>query len=130
MDSSRASSHVVRAGHLALLMQTLVHNHLDPDAIYGPGAMADLLRLDPGAYRRLEEWERMATLADAHVRSVDDIALLMADFIKPWDTGPIGFITMACRNLGEANMELEQFYSLLNDVYKMRTHIENNRFVI
>lgn len=129
MTSPSSSTGTVRAGYLLLLLQTLEHNGLDPRAIYAPELLVELGRLDPHAHRPVEEWDRMVVAAERHAGGLD-IALKMAEFVKPWDTGPVGFITMASRTLREAILALQQFYSLLNDVYRMHCEMADDGFVV
>jgi AraC-like DNA-binding protein len=56
-----------------------------------------------------------------------DVALAMAEFIKPMDIGPIGFLIMASRNLREATQAMEQFSPLLNDVYRVKVESIDGR---
>lgn len=133
MAPDRNSLCTVRVGYHHLLLQCLVHNGLDPVRIYSPELLADLAKLDPQAYRPVEEWDAMVAQAEQHAQEHADgmdIVLKLAEFIKPWDTGAIGFMTMACRTLREATEALGQFYNLLNDVYTLHGHADDQHFLI
>lgn len=125
----RNSLCTVRAGYFLLLLQTLAHLKLDPADIYAPARLTEVSKVDPNAFRPVEEWDEMVAQAEDHANGID-IAVKMAEFIKPWDTGAIGFITMACRTLREATVALGQFFSLLNDVYKLDGGTNEDQFQV
>ena len=124
------SLRTVHIGYLQMLVDCLTQDGVDTQALYGAQALADLRALDPNTRRPLEAWEDMVTRAQAAIGDAFDVALRMGDFVKPWDTGPIGFITMASRNLREAAEALAQFYALLNDVYELHGEVVDGRFEI
>lgn len=124
----QASLCTVHLGYLLMLVDCLRQHGVDVDAIFGTAYLQSLNALDPNTRRQIEEWEALADKAQPHCER--DVALLMAEFVKPWDTGPIGFITMASHNLREAAESLAQFYNLLNDVYILQAEVVNQRFEI
>lgn len=128
LPAEQASLCTVHLGYLLMLVDCLRQNGMDVDAICGSSYLQELNALDPNTRRPIEEWEALADKAQPHCER--DVALLMAEFVKPWDTGPIGFITMASRNLREAAESLAQFYNLLNDVYILQAELIDNRFDI
>lgn len=128
MSLDQASLCTVHLGYLLMLIDCLRQDGLDVDAIFGPQYLSTLNALDPNTRRPIEEWEAMVAKAQPHAER--DVALRMAEFVKPWDTGPIGFITMASRNLREAAESLAQFYNLLNDVYDLSGEVVKGRFEI
>src|SRR3989338_3688200 len=115
MPLPQASLCTVHLGYLLMLIDCLKQDGIDVDGLFGSDYLQTLNALDPNTRRPIEEWE--ALVEQAQPRSERDVALRMAEFVKPWDTGPIGFITMASHNLREAAEALAQFYNLLNDVY-------------
>ena len=83
-------------------------------------------QLDMKARRPLDEWESMMDRAQ-DVLPDDDIALKLSSFLKPMDTGPIGFLTMSCLNLREVADTLAQFYPILNNVYRAHVRMVEDR---
>ncbi|MGC4062070.1 MAG: AraC family transcriptional regulator ligand-binding domain-containing protein [Aquabacterium sp.] len=132
MNPDQASLRTVHIGYILMLVDCLQQAGLDTETLFGADTLAMFQQLDPNTRRPVEEWEAMMTKAQSalQVQSGVDAALLMADFVKPWDTGPIGFITMASRTLREAAESLAQFYNLLNDVYALHAEVVNDRFEI
>lgn len=128
MQAVQASLCTVHLGYLLMLVDCLRQDGLDVDAIFGSAYLQELAALDPNTRRPIEEWEALVDKAQPHAER--DVALRMAEFVKPWDTGPIGFITMASRNLREAAESLAQFYNLLNDVYTLLAELVDERFEI
>lgn len=128
MQAVQASLCTVHLGYLLMLVDCLRQDGLDVDAIFGSAYLQELATLDPNTRRPIEEWEALVDKAQPHAER--DVALRMAEFVKPWDTGPIGFITMASRNLREAAESLAQFYNLLNDVYTLLAELVDERFEI
>lgn len=128
LPAEQASLCTVHLGYLLMLVDCLRQNGVDVDAAFGSSYLQELSTLDPNTRRPIEEWEALADKAQCHCER--DVALLMAEFVKPWDTGPIGFITMASHNLREAAESLAQFYNLLNDVYILQAELIDNRFDI
>ncbi len=108
----------VSLGYFQLLLDHLRQRGVDPAQLYTAYFLSQVERLDPNTRRPVEEWDRMMAVAERHCGD-HDLAFELAEFIKPWDTGPIGFITMASRTLQEAAECLAQFYNLLNDVYTL-----------
>lgn len=133
MAADRNSLCTVRAGYHHLLLQCLAHHGLDPARIYSPELLAELAALSPASLRPVEEWDGMVALAEQHAQEHAggmDIVLKLAEFIKPWDTGSLGFMTMACRNLQGSTEALGQFYGLLNDVYTLHGHVDARQFLV
>lgn len=128
LPAEQASLCTVHLGYLLMLVDCLRQEGVDVASAFGADYLAGLSALDPNTRRPLEEWEALADKAQAHCPR--DVALLMAEFVKPWDTGPIGFITMASHNLREAAESLAQFYNLLNDVYILQAQLINQQFEI
>ncbi|HEX5355301.1 MAG TPA: AraC family transcriptional regulator ligand-binding domain-containing protein [Aquabacterium sp.] len=128
LPAEQASLCTVHLGYLLMLIDSLRQDGVDVEAAFGADYLRELSALDPNTRRPIEEWEALADKAQAHCHR--DVALLMAEFVKPWDTGPIGFITMASHNLREAAESLAQFYNLLNDVYILQAQLINQRFEI
>lgn len=126
LPAEEASLCTVHLGYLLMLVDCLRQHGLDVDTIFGAAYLQELNALDPNTRRQIEEWEALIDKAQPHCER--DVALLMAEFVKPWDTGPIGFITMASHNLREAAESLAQFYNLLNDVYILQAELINQRF--
>lgn len=124
----QASLCTVHLGYLLMLIDCLRQDGVDVDALFGSDYLQALGALDPNTRRPIEEWEALVDRAQPH--SERDVALRMAEFVKPWDTGPIGFITMASHNLREAAEALAQFYNLLNDVYTLDAELAGTRFEI
>jgi AraC-like DNA-binding protein len=114
-------------GYLQLLLDLLRQQGLDPAQIYPGEVLTRLQGLDPNTRRPVEEWDQMMALAEPHLEG-RDLPLLMGEFIKPWDTGAIGFITMASRTLREAGEALAQFYNLLNDAYTLQATVQGDHF--
>ncbi len=73
------------------------------------------------------EWDQLVALAEAHT---GDRALLLklAEQIKPWDVGPLGFLTMASPNLRQAFEALSAFYALFTDAYTIEGVAEGAQF--
>ena len=117
----------VHLGYLQLLLDLLRQQGIDPARLYAHDFLAQLQNVDPNTRRPLEEWDHMAAVAEPHLGGAD-LALLMAEFVKPWDTGPIGFITMASRTLRDAAEALSQFYNLLNDAYALQATVQGEHF--
>lgn len=117
----------VHLGYLQLLLDLLRQQGIDPAALYPAPFLTQLQSVDPNTRRPLEEWDHMVAVAEAHAGGVD-LPLLMGEFVKPWDTGPIGFITMASRTLREAGEALAQFYNLLNDAYTLHATVQGEHF--
>lgn len=128
LPADQASLCTVHLGYLLMLVDCLRQEGMNVEAIFGTDYLQSLNALDPNTRRPIEEWEALADKAQAHCER--DVALLMAEFVKPWDTGPIGFITMASHNLREAAESLAQFYNLLNDVYILQAELIDERFDI
>lgn len=128
MPLPQASLCTVHLGYLLMLIDCLKQDGIDVDGLFGSDYLQTLNALDPNTRRPIEEWE--ALVEQAQPRSERDVALRMAEFVKPWDTGPIGFITMASHNLREAAEALAQFYNLLNDVYTLDAELVGERFEI
>ncbi|MBI2733491.1 MAG: AraC family transcriptional regulator ligand-binding domain-containing protein [Aquabacterium sp.] len=128
MPSPQASLCTVHLGYLLMLVDCMRQDGTDVDTVFGHDYLATLAALDPNTRRPIEEWESLVEQAQRH--SERDVALRMAEFVKPWDTGPIGFITMASHNLREAAESLAQFYNLLNDVYSLDAELVGERFEI
>ena len=129
MDIESNSLCTVHLGYLQLLLDYLKQNKVDPTLLFDAALLTELTQIDPNARRPIEEWDHMVALAEPHVGG-DDVALKLAEFVKPWDTGPIGFLTMASRTLQEATESLAQFYNLLNDVYTLEGIVQEEFFVI
>ena len=129
MDTPSASLRTVHLGYIHMLLDCLKQEGADTQAIYGAETLAMLAQLDPNTRRPIEEWEHMMVQAQPHTGGLD-VALKLGEFVKPWDTGPIGFITMASRNLREAAESLSQFYNLLNDAYLLKVEMVNDEFEI
>lgn len=129
MDLTSASLRTVHLGYIQILLDCLRQDGVDIEAIYGAEALATFAQLDPNTRRPIEEWEKMMAQAQPHTGGLD-AALKLAEFVKPWDTGPIGFITMASRNLREAAESLAQFYNLLNDAYTLHGEVIDAQFEI
>ncbi|MES2091617.1 MAG: AraC family transcriptional regulator ligand-binding domain-containing protein [Pseudomonadota bacterium] len=129
MDIECNSLCTVHLGYLQLLLDYLRQNGHDPAAIFDADLLTELTQVDPNTRRPIEEWDHMMALAERHANGVD-VALKLAEFVKPWDTGPIGFLTMACRTLQEATEALAQFYNLLNDVYTLEGSVQSGQFLI
>jgi AraC-like DNA-binding protein len=119
----------VRLGYMQHLLQCLEHMGLDPARIYDPMLLAELSSLPPQARRPVEDWDSMIALAEQHTGGID-IALKMAELIKPWDTGLIGFLTMACPTLENAFEAVGQFFHLFNDVYTLHGQTDSTHFQI
>lgn len=128
MPQPQAGLCTVHLGYLLMLIDCLKQDGIDVDALFGSDYLQTLGALDPNTRRPIEEWEALVERAQPH--SERDVALRMAEFVKPWDTGPIGFITMASHNLREAAEALAQFYNLLNDVYTLDAELVGTRFEI
>lgn len=128
MPQPQAGLCTVHLGYLMMLIDCLKQDGTDVDALFGSDYLQTLGALDPNTRRPIEEWEALVERAQPH--SERDVALRMAEFVKPWDTGPIGFITMASHNLREAAEALAQFYNLLNDVYTLDAKLVGTRFEI
>jgi AraC-like DNA-binding protein len=127
MITERYSLCMVRSGYLLQTLQTVERMGINPADIYEPAWLSEIGSLDVMSSRPAEEWNRLMQQAQQHTPEVD-IALKMAEFINPWDVGPVGFITMASRTLREAAMALVQFYRLLNDVYKLDGGVTHDSF--
>lgn len=117
----------VHLGYLHLLLDLLRQQGIDPAALYPATLLSQLQNVDPNTRRPLEEWDHMMAVAEPHAGG-RDLALLMGEFVKPWDTGAIGFITMASRTLREAAEALSQFYNLLNDAYTLQATVQGEHF--
>lgn len=130
MTPRSPSLRTVHIGYLQMLVDCLAQCGVDTKTLFGTALLTELRTLDPNTRRPLEEWEQMVAQAQAAVGEDFDVALRMGDFVKPWDTGPIGFITMASRNLREAAEALAQFYALLNDAYELVGEVVHGRFEI
>jgi len=128
MAPTQASLCTVHLGYLLMLIDCLRQDGIDVSGLFGSSYLRELSALDPNTRRPIEEWDALVEQAQTH--SERDVALTMAEFVKPWDTGPIGFITMASHNLREAAEALAQFYNLLNDVYTLDAELVDDRFEI
>ena len=117
----------VHLGYLQLLLDLLRQQGIDPAQLYPAAFISQLQSVDPNTRRPLDEWDHMMAVAEPHAQGLD-LALLMGEFVKPWDTGPIGFITMASRTLREAGEALAQFYNLLNDAYTLQATLQGDHF--
>lgn len=126
-DTPNPGLGTVHLGYLQLLLDLLRQQGIDPAALYPAPFLDQLQSLDPNTRRPLEEWDQMMAAAEAHSGGVD-LALLMGEFVKPWDTGAIGFITMASSTLREAGEALAQFYNLLNDAYTLHATVQGEHF--
>lgn len=118
-------------GYLQVLPACLQQLGITPDHVFTPATLAALATLTEDMRQPVEAWEALlrhaeVALADTHPDL--DLALDLAEFVKPWDTGPLGFITMASRDLREATEALAHFYSLLNDVYVLHATLDDQRF--
>jgi AraC-like DNA-binding protein len=106
----------IHSGYLRLLLAYLRHAGVDAVSLYGREHIDMVAALEMKARRPLDEWEAMMASAQATLPE-DDIALKMTEFLKPMDTGPIGFLTMSCRDLREVADALAEFYPILNNAY-------------
>jgi AraC-like DNA-binding protein len=130
---SWSSSSTVHPGYVQLLLACIQQQGLDPTSLFGIDVVNQITDLTDEQRQPVELWENLLHQAEVQVSGVrpdTDLALDMAEFIKPWDTGPVGFITMTCRDLRQATEALAQFYNLLNDVYALHARLDHARFQI
>lgn len=130
-SSALTRSCSLHPGYLQVLPACLHGLGVDPERVYTPETLATLASLTEEMRQPLEAWEGMLRQAE-RVMALDqpdvDLALDLAEFVKPWDTGPLGFITMASRHLREATEALAHFYSVLNDVYLLHATLHDDHF--
>jgi len=130
-SSALTRSCSLHPGYLQVLPACLHGLGVDPERVYTPETLATLASLTEEMRQPLEAWEGMLRQAQ-RVMALDqpdvDLALDLAEFVKPWDTGPLGFITMASRHLREATEALAHFYSVLNDVYLLHATLHDDHF--
>lgn len=128
-----SSSSTVHPAYIQLLLACVQQQGHDPITLFGIDVVAQTASLTDEQRQPVEHWESLLHRAEVQTSSVQrdaDLALDMAEFIKPWDTGPVGFITMSCRDLRQATEALAQFYNLLNDVYALHARLDDARFEI
>jgi AraC-like DNA-binding protein len=113
-------------GYARLMLLCLEQHGVDVLGLYGRDRL-DMAR-GPSPQPRIAapEWDKMMAMADERLQNLDT-ALTMAEFIKPMDIGPVGFLIMASHNLREATQVMEQFSPLLNDVYKVKVDMLDGR---
>lgn len=90
----------------------------DPEALYGTEMIQRYAQAEVSSRHPVHEWDAMVARAEA---ATGDEALLLtlAEFLKPWDVGAIGFISMASPTLRQAFEALATFYGVLNDAYSL-----------
>lgn len=116
----------VHIGYAKLLVACLAQHEVGVTDLYSSDTLSTIGNAANDARISIQMWDSLMMQADAHIPD-QDMALTMAAFIKPIDTGAIGFLTMACRTLKESAEALSQFYPLLNDVYTLHVEMAGDR---
>jgi AraC-like DNA-binding protein len=121
-----AHTFTLHPAYLRHLVDYVRAQGLDGAELYGEDTLQRIARADLMSRHALPEWEEMVRTAQA--RTGDGAVMLkMAEHLKPWDIGAMGFITLASQNLRQAFDVLAHFYSLLNDAYTLHGSVVEGR---
>lgn len=117
----------LNAGYIRVLLAYLRQAGLDPSRFCSAARLLELEQPDPLARYPLAEWEQMMADAEAELGNAD-LPLALAEYVKPWHTGLIGFTLMTSRDINEVGLSLARFHHLLNDAYDVKTGFAGGRF--
>lgn len=110
----------VSASYVNLLFDWLEANH--------PTLASQMphLRPTPGELNRVrvEEWQKMLAWVDTNLQD-PDMPLNVAAFVRPANTGLLGYVASCCATLGEAFARLQQFENLIYSVNALQVVFEN-----
>lgn len=113
-----AHTFTLNPAYLRHLVDYVKAQGFDGAELYGEDTLQRIARADLMSRHPLPEWEDMVRKAQARTGD-GGLMLKMAEHLKPWDIGAMGFITLASQNLRQAFDALANFYSLLNDAYTL-----------
>lgn len=111
------------------LMAYLRSQGIDPARLYGDDAVARYASAELTQRHPVQEWDDMVAMAEMYT-SDGALLLKLAEHLKPWDVGALGFLTMTCSNLRQAFDALAMFFNVLNDAYLIQGVLEPDCFRI
>ena len=114
----------VSTTYVTLLYEFLQKEGRDAPSLLGP--MPDE-REQP--YTTVVQWRDMLQRAEAEIGGVG-LGLRVAQAITPRHFGIVGYLVLACANMGEALARTERYSSLVYDVNPLRLEMDNGSLVI
>lgn len=105
-------------GYARVLHSYLQSHGINPRAVLSAADMAQIEGADSFARFSLERWD--AAMARAEELLGDpELPLRLAEQIKPWSLGLLGFMMLTCRVLGEVGTVVAHFENPVNDVSRV-----------
>ncbi|MGQ0599871.1 AraC family transcriptional regulator ligand-binding domain-containing protein [Aquabacterium sp.] len=121
--------YVLNAAYLKSLLDYLRAQGILPDELFGTDEVAWLDQLGRDERVGIAHWCTLLSTAQRHLPG-KSIALEIASFLKPQDTGAFGFIAMASSSLQEAIGVVTRYFHLLNDAYTLNSTLDEHGFRI
>lgn len=121
--------YAVSIGYVRVLFDYMSQRGFPPEQICAPSRMNEFRAANANARCPLNEWHDLmgaaeVLMGDAH------LALTLAEHIKPWHTGLVGFMAMTSSTLRDVGTVLSRYHHFLNDVESVEAGIEGSRFVL
>jgi AraC-like DNA-binding protein len=117
----------VNIGYVRVLFDHLRQVGMQPEEIAARGYVEQIEQLDSFARCPLRDWEALMARAET-VLDDPELALRLAEAIKPWHTGLVGYMIMTSRVLSDVGGVLLRFEHLLNDVNQINFDVQPQRF--
>lgn len=122
-----AAQGVVPGTYVRLLFEYLDARGVHAAKLLGETA-PDPACVGPGRYP-VERWRRLLEKAAAHLRD-PDLGLHLGQTVTPRHFGVMGYVLLACGNLGAALTRLHRYQRLVYDVSPMRLHAQGNHVTL
>ncbi len=125
--SSRQDAYINQT-YVLLLVEYIKHHHPKPDEmLHALGITPDTAQLDERI--ALAKFTKMLKRIEQEMNE-PHLAIEIARHITAAHFGVLGYLILACANLGEALALLTRYARLLNDHFVMTTHFEDDVLVL
>lgn len=125
--SDIAAGGEVPLSYVRLLFEYLQSLDIDSEQLLGEKA-PEICGRHSGRFP-LRRWRELLEIAAAHLGD-PDLGLSLGQRISPRHFGLMGYVLLACGNLGAALMRLHQYQRLVYDVSPMQMHSDTHRITL
>lgn len=121
--------YAVHIGYVRVLLDVLEQHGIDPARIWTPQRLAEIRAATANARVPLQEWHGLMNAAEGLLGD-PWLVLRLAESVKPWHTGLVGFMAMTSATLLEVGSVLARYHHLLNDIETVEAGTRGDRFAL
>jgi AraC-like DNA-binding protein len=116
-------------GYARTLRDHLQSNGVDPRAVFAVDDLAEIEKDDSFARFPVERWDAAMSGAES-LLGEPDLPLRLAEQIKPWGMGLLGFMMLTCRVLGEVGAVIARYENPVNGIARVWFEETTSQYVM